>query len=97
MPNAAELRRALSAALDALQATDERKVAIRPILLRAKDAAALLAVEQTTLYELVRRRTIPPSAVIQIPGIRGMKFDYDELLQLRDRWRVEKAVPRPSR
>lgn len=65
---------------------------MNPILLRATDAAALLGIEKTTLYNLVAARTIPPTAVIQIPGIRGMKFDYEALVELKDRWRIEKPV-----
>jgi len=62
---------------------DKNKIDVQPILLRIRDAAALLAVSERSVWQLVRAGELP---AIHPPGMRAIRIARDDVENLVERW-----------
>lgn len=62
--------------------------ALAPLLLRPRDAAALLAVSERTVWQLLRAGVLSP---IRPPGMRAVRIARTDVDALVDRWRASGA------
>jgi excisionase family DNA binding protein len=67
----------------------KNRVDVQPILLRIRDAAALLAVSERSVWQLVRAGELP---AIHPPGMRGTRIARHDVESLVERWH-NRVVP----
>ena len=56
---------------------------VQPVLLRIRDAAAMLSVSERMVWQLVRSGDLP---AIHPPGIRAIRIAREDVEKLIDRW-----------
>lgn len=75
---------------------DSPNAGLRPILLRPRDVAALLAISERMVWQLLRAGVLNP---IRPPGVRAVRIARTDVDALVDRWRasgVGSAEPEKS-
>jgi excisionase family DNA binding protein len=64
---------------------NEKKTSIvQPVLLRIRDAAAMLSISERSVWQLVRSGELP---AIHPPGMRAIRIAREDVEKLIDRWR----------
>lgn len=61
----------------------KNSVDVQPILLRIRDAAAMLAVSERSVWQLVRAGELP---AIHPPGMRAIRIARHDVEKLVERW-----------
>jgi len=61
----------------------KNRVDIKPVLLRIRDAAAMLSVSERSIWELVRAGELP---AIHPPGMRAIRIARHDVENLVERW-----------
>jgi len=61
----------------------KNRVDIEPMLLRIRDAAAMLSVSERSIWQLVRAGELP---AIHPPGMRAIRIARHDVENLVDRW-----------
>jgi excisionase family DNA binding protein len=56
---------------------------VQPVLLRIRDAAAMLSVSERMVWQLVRSGDLP---AIHPPGMRAIRIAREDVEKLIDRW-----------
>ena len=61
----------------------KNRVEIKPVLLRIRDAAAMLSVSERSIWQLVRAGELP---AIHPPGMRAIRIARHDVENLVERW-----------
>jgi excisionase family DNA binding protein len=63
---------------------NEKKTSIvQPVLLRIRDAAAMLSISERSVWQLVRSGELP---AIHPPGMRAIRIAREDVEKLIERW-----------
>jgi excisionase family DNA binding protein len=63
--------------------TDKKMSIVQPVLLRIRDAAAMLSVSERMVWQLIRSGDLPS---IHPPGMRAIRIAREDVEKLIDRW-----------
>jgi len=71
---------------------DKKPSIVQPVLLRIRDAAAMLSISERSVWQLVRSGDLP---AIHPPGMRAIRIAREDVEKLIARWhnREDLAVP----
>ena len=62
---------------------DKKTSIVQPVLLRIRDAAAMLSISERSVWQLVRSGDLP---AIHPPGMRAIRIAREDVEKLIDRW-----------